>query len=73
MIRASGGLLAPTIHYGPKVGEVFYVTYRVRWPWRRWWLRRHGWSTEWTVEYVREPLHKSIPKFTASRGWPSVK
>jgi hypothetical protein len=67
VIRASGGLLAPTL-YNPY--EPFTVTYRVKRPWRRWWLRRHGYSTEWTVEYdPRDHMVKDmLPSLTATRG-----
>jgi len=70
-LKASGGLCAPvSFPYGPapKRGDLFYVTYRVRNPIRRWWWRRNGWSTEWTVEHVYVPIIDLIPRFTASRG-----
>jgi hypothetical protein len=68
VIRAAGGLLAPLSL------EPFTVTYRVRYPWRRWWHRRHGWSTEWTVEYDPRDyrVRDVIPVFTATRGGVSV-
>lgn len=66
---ASGGFCAPLWPPSyPREGDLFYVTYRVRNPLRRWWLRRQGWSTEWTVEYEYVPVRKMIPSFTAVRG-----
>ncbi len=63
---ASGGLIAPA--YAAALAGPFRVTYRVRSPWRRWRLRREGWSTEWTVEYEGRPVREALPQFAATRG-----
>jgi hypothetical protein len=55
---ASGGFCAPSY-------ASFVVTYRVKGRLRRWWHRRTGWSTEWTLEYDYVPLvrytHPPLP------------
>jgi len=66
---ASGGLIAPVRNpYFWSTSPTFTVTYRVRNLLRRWWLRHHGWSTEWTVEYDYVRTRDLIPTFTANRG-----
>ena len=68
---SAGGFCAPHGALSGRVlqrGDLFYVTYRVRNPLRRWWWRHTGWSTEWTVEHVYVPLVDQIPSFTATRG-----
>lgn len=69
VIIASGGFIAPSSVYAD-FRKPFKITYRVRNPLRRWWFRRTGWSTEWTVEYdPGEHLIKdALPSFTAIRG-----
>ena len=73
-LRASGGICAPSYIYGTlygsqmKRGDIFYITYQVQGRLRRWWLRRHGWSTEWTVEHEYVPITDALPSFTATRG-----
>lgn len=66
---SGAGLLAPMLaDLMQPIGGIFTVTYEVKNPLRRWWLRRRGWSTEWTVEYERRRIHEIIPRFAAARG-----
>lgn len=69
MLTAPGGFCAP-LHLPPPLrrGDTFTVTYQVQGRIRRWWHRRNGWSTEWTVEHEYVPLGDHIPRFTATRG-----
>lgn len=69
-LRSSSGSFLPWPEPRP-----FTLTYRVRGLWRRWRLRRAGWSTEWTVEYDPRdfrPVRDSMPRFTATRGGVSL-
>jgi len=68
-IVASGGFCAPAFLPPPlQRGDIFYVTYSVQGRFRRWWWKRTGWSTEWTVECEHVPITDALPKFTATRG-----
>jgi hypothetical protein len=63
VMSSTGGFIPPSY-----ILETFTLTYRVRNPLRRWWLRRHGWSTEWVVEYEPTRVRDLLPAFIASRG-----
>ncbi len=68
---APGGFCAPLYAdlWRPlRRGDTFQITYPVQGRLRRWWHRRTGWSTEWTVEHVHVPVTDALPRFAADRG-----